>query len=231
MRMTDFQLLLEPEHKQKALNTVLAVNISCDMRPRARALSKRRFSSVKRAPKKPERPNSSSYVRILGLLNHNLHVVDNSDQHAFTTNHRHCTRAERGVWQSRERDRPLEGMVRTSLGHARVAPHQDAAGRRHIRTPGRRCSTRQSFCKVYINPLLVYPAFADAEKPLAETVKVPQMAESISEGTLKSWLKQPGDFVNADEEVATIETDKVRTICDSELDVSSCRIEGIAESS
>ncbi|KAJ3554258.1 hypothetical protein NM688_g3202 [Phlebia brevispora] len=44
----------------------------------------------------------------------------------------------------------------------------------------------------------------------AETVKVPQMAESISEGTLKSWLKQPGEFVNADEEVATIETDKVR---------------------
>jgi 2-oxoglutarate dehydrogenase E2 component (dihydrolipoamide succinyltransferase) len=44
----------------------------------------------------------------------------------------------------------------------------------------------------------------------AETVKVPQMAESISEGTLKSWLKQPGEFVSADEEVATIETDKVR---------------------
>lgn len=44
---------------------------------------------------------------------------------------------------------------------------------------------------------------------VAETVKVPQMAESISEGTLKSWLKQPGEYVNADEEVATIETDKV----------------------
>ncbi|KAI8972813.1 dihydrolipoamide succinyltransferase [Trametes punicea] len=43
----------------------------------------------------------------------------------------------------------------------------------------------------------------------AETVKVPQMAESISEGTLKSWLKQPGDIVQADEEVATIETDKI----------------------
>ncbi|KAI0701047.1 dihydrolipoamide succinyltransferase [Cytidiella melzeri] len=42
-----------------------------------------------------------------------------------------------------------------------------------------------------------------------ETVKVPQMAESISEGTLKSWLKQPGEFVAADEEVATIETDKI----------------------
>ena len=36
------------------------------------------------------------------------------------------------------------------------------------------------------------------------------MAESISEGTLKTWLKQPGDSVEADEEVATIETDKVR---------------------
>ena len=36
------------------------------------------------------------------------------------------------------------------------------------------------------------------------------MAESISEGTLKTWLKQPGESVEADEEVATIETDKVR---------------------
>lgn len=37
------------------------------------------------------------------------------------------------------------------------------------------------------------------------------MAESITEGTLKQWLKQKGDYVEADEEVATIETDKVRT--------------------
>ncbi|KAF9031717.1 dihydrolipoamide succinyltransferase [Hymenopellis radicata] len=43
----------------------------------------------------------------------------------------------------------------------------------------------------------------------AETVKVPQMAESITEGTLKSWSKQVGDSVEADEEVATIETDKI----------------------
>lgn len=42
-----------------------------------------------------------------------------------------------------------------------------------------------------------------------ETIKVPQMAESISEGTLRSWSKQVGDSVEADEEVATIETDKV----------------------
>lgn len=37
---------------------------------------------------------------------------------------------------------------------------------------------------------------------------MPQMAESITEGTLKTWSKQVGDTVAADEEVATIETDK-----------------------
>ncbi|KAK4216407.1 hypothetical protein QBC37DRAFT_417174 [Rhypophila decipiens] len=40
-------------------------------------------------------------------------------------------------------------------------------------------------------------------------VKVPTMAESISEGTLKQWTKQVGDFVEQDEEIATIETDKI----------------------
>ncbi|KAG6829714.1 2-oxoglutarate dehydrogenase complex E2 component [Tricholoma furcatifolium] len=43
----------------------------------------------------------------------------------------------------------------------------------------------------------------------AITVKVPTMAESITEGTLKSWSKQVGDSVAADEEIATIETDKI----------------------
>ncbi|KAG8688075.1 2-oxoglutarate dehydrogenase complex E2 component [Ceratobasidium sp. 423] len=35
------------------------------------------------------------------------------------------------------------------------------------------------------------------------------MAESITEGTLKQWSKQVGDTVNQDDEVATIETDKI----------------------
>lgn len=42
-----------------------------------------------------------------------------------------------------------------------------------------------------------------------QTVKVPNVAESITEGTLKQWSKQVGDSVEVDEEVATIETDKV----------------------
>lgn len=44
-------------------------------------------------------------------------------------------------------------------------------------------------------------------------VKVPTMAESISEGTLKQWNKAVGDFVEQDEEIATIETDKVCGPC------------------
>ncbi|KAI1149732.1 2-oxoacid dehydrogenase acyltransferase [Nemania diffusa] len=40
-------------------------------------------------------------------------------------------------------------------------------------------------------------------------VKVPQMAESITEGTLKQWNKKVGDYVELDEEIATIETDKI----------------------
>ena len=41
---------------------------------------------------------------------------------------------------------------------------------------------------------------------------MPQMAESISEGTLKAWQKKVGETVATDEEVATIETDKVSIV-------------------
>lgn len=44
------------------------------------------------------------------------------------------------------------------------------------------------------------------------TVKVPPMAESISEGTLKQFSKQIGERVEQDEEIATIETDKVSLV-------------------
>ncbi|KAL7790380.1 putative dihydrolipoamide succinyltransferase [Trichoderma ceciliae] len=40
-------------------------------------------------------------------------------------------------------------------------------------------------------------------------IQVPTMAESISEGTLKQFSKSIGDYVEQDEEIATIETDKI----------------------
>ncbi len=44
---------------------------------------------------------------------------------------------------------------------------------------------------------------------MATDVKVPVLGESITEATLGEWLKQPGDAVDADEPIASLETDKV----------------------
>jgi 2-oxoglutarate dehydrogenase E2 component (dihydrolipoamide succinyltransferase) len=43
---------------------------------------------------------------------------------------------------------------------------------------------------------------------LANEVKVPRLAESISEAVLVQWLKEDGAAVRADEPIATLETDK-----------------------
>src|SRR6188768_3832518 len=40
-------------------------------------------------------------------------------------------------------------------------------------------------------------------------VKVPQFSESVSEGTLLTWKKKPGEAVTVDETLVEIETDKV----------------------
>ncbi|GMG19177.1 unnamed protein product [Ambrosiozyma monospora] len=43
----------------------------------------------------------------------------------------------------------------------------------------------------------------------ATAIKVPDMAESITEGTLASFAKEVGEYVEQDELIATIETDKI----------------------
>src|ERR1700716_2896288 len=40
-------------------------------------------------------------------------------------------------------------------------------------------------------------------------VKMPQLGESVSEGTIGRWLKQPGERVERDEPLVEIQTDKV----------------------
>ena len=40
-------------------------------------------------------------------------------------------------------------------------------------------------------------------------IKVPELAESITEGSIASWLKSVGDFVDAGENLLELETDKV----------------------
>ena len=40
-------------------------------------------------------------------------------------------------------------------------------------------------------------------------IKVPELAESITEGTIAKWLKQPGESVDKGEFIVELETDKV----------------------
>src|ERR1700754_3745495 len=40
-------------------------------------------------------------------------------------------------------------------------------------------------------------------------IKVPQLPESVTDATLVSWHKQPGDAVGRDENLVDLETDKV----------------------
>jgi 2-oxoglutarate dehydrogenase E2 component (dihydrolipoamide succinyltransferase) len=54
------------------------------------------------------------------------------------------------------------------------------------------------------------PAAAPAASGGGSTdIVVPVMGESVAEGTLSTFLKQPGDAVKKDETIAEIETDKV----------------------
>jgi 2-oxoglutarate dehydrogenase E2 component (dihydrolipoamide succinyltransferase) len=58
-------------------------------------------------------------------------------------------------------------------------------------------------------PFSIRPFHSTSIYHAESIVKVPEMAESISEGTLKQFSKQVGDYVERDEEIATIETDKI----------------------
>ncbi|MGY6637058.1 MAG: 2-oxoglutarate dehydrogenase complex dihydrolipoyllysine-residue succinyltransferase [Erythrobacter sp.] len=44
---------------------------------------------------------------------------------------------------------------------------------------------------------------------MATEIKVPVLGESVTEGTIAEWLKQPGDAVAVDEPICSLETDKV----------------------
>src|SRR5258708_39247510 len=44
---------------------------------------------------------------------------------------------------------------------------------------------------------------------MAITVTMPQLGESVTEGTMQQWLKQPGDAVERYESIAEVTTDKV----------------------
>lgn len=52
---------------------------------------------------------------------------------------------------------------------------------------------------------------------MSESIKMPQLGESVTEGTIAKWLKSEGDEVELDEPIAEIDTDKVSTELPSPL--------------
>ena len=46
---------------------------------------------------------------------------------------------------------------------------------------------------------------------MSVSVRMPQLGESVTEGTVTRWLKKEGDLVNADEPLLEVSTDKVDT--------------------
>lgn len=68
--------------------------------------------------------------------------------------------------------------------------------------------TQCTVAKSSINNLQQFRSFS-ISSPLNQVVKVPEMAESITEGTLSSFSKEVGQYIAQDELLATIETDKI----------------------
>ena len=46
---------------------------------------------------------------------------------------------------------------------------------------------------------------------MAHSVEMPELGESVTEGTVTQWLKQVGDKVEVDEPLLEVSTDKVDT--------------------
>ncbi|HVL33108.1 MAG TPA: biotin/lipoyl-containing protein, partial [Actinomycetota bacterium] len=44
---------------------------------------------------------------------------------------------------------------------------------------------------------------------MAKSVTLPKLGESVTEGTIIRWLKQEGEWVNEDEMLFEISTDKI----------------------
>jgi pyruvate/2-oxoglutarate dehydrogenase complex dihydrolipoamide acyltransferase (E2) component len=53
------------------------------------------------------------------------------------------------------------------------------------------------------------PGVADEEAAGVVSVEMPKMGISVSEGTILEWRKRPGDWVEADETICDVTTDKV----------------------
>src|SRR5947208_1041187 len=60
----------------------------------------------------------------------------------------------------------------------------------------------------------IRPAARDRSResiPMATSVQMPELGESVTEGTVTRWLKKVGDSVEVDDPLVEVSTDKVDT--------------------
>ncbi|URE25846.1 hypothetical protein MUK42_07349 [Musa troglodytarum] len=102
--------------------------------------------------------------------------------------------------------RPLATLfLLRSNGHVRHFSHHILLGGSIYAKPMRETTTFLPRASSY---LLWSRSFASESGDLVDAV-VPFMGESITDGTLATFLKKPGDWVEVDEPIAQVETDKV----------------------
>src|SRR5919199_5531755 len=75
------------------------------------------------------------------------------------------------------------------------------------RRSSRRCCPRSTTCG--------RRAVSSSSTETLVDVQMPQMGVSVAEGTVVEWKKQVGDWVQADEIIASISTDKIDTDVES----------------
>ncbi|CAE7026868.1 odhB, partial [Symbiodinium sp. KB8] len=97
--------------------------------------------------------------------------------------------------------------VRTiSLAAARAVSGRSAMVARQIGATGAFMNVMAPAAATAIPQLSHVRAFSSGT---AKTMLLSGMGESISEGTVAQWLKQPGDWVDEDEAIVVMDTDKV----------------------
>lgn len=98
-------------------------------------------------------------------------------------------------------------MFRSS--HRVARPIASCVSKRNLARVASGFALPQSSCiaSQFQNYLLVQRVAAS--RLASTTVKVPPMAESLTEGSLKEFTKQVGEYIKQDELLATIETDKI----------------------
>src|SRR5437762_13353986 len=58
-------------------------------------------------------------------------------------------------------------------------------------------------------------------------IKMPQLGESVTEGTVEKWLKREGEFVKRDEPIVEVVTDKVNAEIPSPFEGTLVKIDAV----